>query len=289
MAIYLEIPNLNKKFPFRTLFNEGNILTTPHWHKELELIYVESGVIHMGFDKEAFDVSEGEFVFVAGGKVHYVLASPGSIRYVYQFDEKLFDDVTPDKQKLKAFRALCRDYPAYSGDWDPETAASTAALLKAIYREDQERGQAYEYAIKGHLCMMILGMFRNQEACRKVANKEFLVESNLTIERLDTLFRYVEDHYTEPITLADVSDQLGLSSYYFTKFFKANVGKTFIEFLNEYRVEKAKWILLNEDRSPEEVAYEVGIGSTKTYYRLFKQIVGMTPREYKLKYRIQHE
>ena len=38
MAIYLEMPELDKEFPFRILVNDGDILTTPHWHREVELI-----------------------------------------------------------------------------------------------------------------------------------------------------------------------------------------------------------------------------------------------------------
>ena len=38
MAIYLEMPRLRKELPFRSLSNEGEVLTTPHWHKEIEIL-----------------------------------------------------------------------------------------------------------------------------------------------------------------------------------------------------------------------------------------------------------
>ncbi len=56
-----------------------------------------------------------------------------------------------------------------------------------------------------------------------------------------------------------MSYEVGFSVYYFTKFFKKNTGKTFITFLNEYRLEKAKWILLNNNISIVDLVEEVGL------------------------------
>lgn len=283
MAIYLERPHLDEDFPFRTLLNDGDILTTPHWHKEQEIIFVKKGAIRMGVGEEAFEVREGEFVLIAGGRVHYVLASPGSVRYVYQFGDKLFYELMQDKYELKKLRDLWRDYPAHSREWQKEAADAAGRLLDAIYREDQERGYAYVFALKGYMCLLLLGLYRDKEYGRSriLREREYHVESSRTLEKLDLIFRYVEQHYTQQITLEEVAEHIGFSTFYFTKFFKKNVGKTFVQFLNEYRIEKAKWILLNEDIGAVELIEKIGIGSTKTYYRLFKELVNMTPKEYK--------
>lgn len=286
MAIYLEMPHLDEQFPFRTLLNDGDILTTPHWHKEQEIIYVKKGTIRMGIGEEALEVAEGEFVLVAAGRVHYVLASPGSIRYVYQFNESFFRELIQEKYELQSLRNLFRSYPAHSRKWQKDVADSTRALLDFIYEEDQKREYAYTFAVKGYLYLMILELYRNQERSGgsiggKDTAHQYPAESSAALEKLDVIFRYVEEHYTEPITLEEAAASVGFSTFYFTKFFKKNVGKTFVQFLNEYRIERAKWILLNEEIGAVELVERIGIGSTKTYYRLFKELTGMTPREYK--------
>ncbi|HHQ8767947.1 helix-turn-helix domain-containing protein [Clostridioides difficile] len=55
-------------------------------------------------------------------------------------------------------------------------------------------------------------------------------------------------------------------------------------FLNEYRLEKAKWILLNNNISIVDLVEEVGFGSTKTFYRVFKEKIGVSPLEFKKRY-----
>lgn len=286
MAIYLEMPHLESQFPFRTLLNDGDILTTPHWHKEMEIIYVKKGVIHMGIGEESIEVREEEFVIIASGRVHYVLASPGSMRYVYQFDEMFFNDLMLDRYEVHSLRNLWKNYPYHSIRWKPEVANSVRKLLDVIFEEDQTKQYAYAFAVKGYMCLMVLEMYRNQQYNRIEKNCEYTVETSYMLEKLDLIFRYVEEHYVEHITLEDAAKCVGFSSFYFTRFFKKNVGKTFMQFLNEYRIEKAKWILMNEDIPATEMVERTGLGSTKTYYRLFKEMVGMSPKAYKKKKRI---
>lgn len=280
MAIYLEMPHLNEEFPFKTFLNDGDILTTPHWHKELEIIYVKEGVIHMGIGETAMDVQTGEFAVVAGGRVHYVLASPGSIRWVYQFDENFFHGLMQEQSGLDSIRELWKDYPSHSREWRSELADAARSLLDHIFEEDQSKKYAYTFAVKGYLCLLMRDMYRNREFHQGEKAYEYRTETSRTLEKLDVIFRYVEAHYMEPVTLQAVSKHVGFSPFYFTKFFKRHVGKTFVQFLNEYRIEKAKWILLNEDISAMELIERIGIGSTKTYYRLFQEIVGVAPGQY---------
>lgn len=94
-------------------------------------------------------------------------------------------------------------------------------------------------------------------------------------------FSYVEANYQNPITLQEVADEIGFSSYYFTKFFKRNAGMTFVTFLNDYRLNKAKWILLNEEIPIIEVAEKVGFSSVKTFHHTFKRAMGMAPLKYR--------
>lgn len=91
------------------------------------------------------------------------------------------------------------------------------------------------------------------------------------MERLERIFIYIEQHYQEQITLNEVAGHMGFSPYYFTKLFKKHTGMTFIAFLNEYRLNKAKWILLNEDLPMSAVAEAAGFGSVKTFHHFLSR------------------
>lgn len=283
MATYLEMPLLDVRFPLRTLQNAGDILTTPHWHNEIEIIYVKKGIIHMGIGETSIVVKEGEFVLIASGRVHYVLASPDSLRCVLQFRENLFYDLLGDSGKLYGMRNLWKEYPAHSGEWKKATADVATRFLTMIFEEDQEKLEGYMFAVKGYLYLLLVEMYRNKEYHSGKEKCEYTAETSTALERLDAVFCFVEEHYKEKISLERAAKSAGFSPFYFARFFKKYAGKTFIQFLNEYRIDKAKWILINEDVKAAEVVERTGLGSEKTYYRLFKESVGMSPSEYQKK------
>ncbi|MGX7163814.1 helix-turn-helix domain-containing protein [Enterococcus massiliensis] len=283
MAIYLEMPNLNKDFPFRTLVNDGNILTTPHWHREIELIYVTKGKISLGVDDVPYKLSQGEIAFISSGVIHYVLASPGSERQVYQFDLSYFTAL--NKENIDVMEIFSKLQPV-STDWSKQTEIEIQKLLESIDKEMSTSEPGYQFAVKAAIYRLITILIREIPKKERKAKKINPTNNEEVLERLDGIFRYVEKYYKEPISLQKIADISGYSTFYFTKFFKKNTGKTFLTFLNDYRIDKAKWLLINSDYPVSEIISETGFESDKTFYRLFKKTMKMPPLDYRNKMKL---
>ncbi len=99
--------------------------------------------------------------------------------------------------------------------------------------------------------------------------------------RLKRLHQYVEQSYSEPISLEKAAGIAALESSYFSSYFRAKVGITFTDWLRHVRVRKAMELLKARDFSIKEVAYEVGFRDLRTFERAFKKYVLKTPREFK--------
>ena len=277
MAIYLEMPDLDTAFPFRMLMNDGDILTTPHWPREVELIYVTKGTIALGIDDVPYKLSEGEIAFISGGLIHYVLASPGSERLVYQFDLPYF---LAGKQQADLQKVLS-DLQPVSPQWKSETEASVRHLLEGMNQEIEQRSLGYHVALKAQLFQLLTLLIRDIPKRTRSSEKMNKLATKDVLEKLDDIFSYVEANYQEVLTLQDIAAVSGYSSFYFTKFFKKNTGKTFLSFLNDYRIDKAKWLLINSDLPVSEIITQTGFESDKTFYRLFKRSMKMAPLEYR--------
>ena len=83
------------------------------------------------------------------------------------------------------------------------------------------------------------------------------------------------------ISLDDVSRVVNISPYYFSKIFKEESGSTFIEYLTGIRIERAKDLLTNSDKSMKEICSMCGYTDPNYFSRSFKKNVGVTPTEYK--------
>jgi two-component system, response regulator YesN len=92
---------------------------------------------------------------------------------------------------------------------------------------------------------------------------------------------YIDEHFAEAITLEEAAEHVGLSPYYFSKLFKDRFGITFIDYITEIRMKRAKELMENPDVSVKEVCYTVGYKDPNYFSRVFKKYTGLTPSEYR--------
>lgn len=93
--------------------------------------------------------------------------------------------------------------------------------------------------------------------------------------------KYIQIHYKESISLEDVAEYVRLTPTYFTKMFKEHTKKTFIDYVTEYRIEKAKELLLNTKLSLKEISYEIGYKDPNYFSRVFKKWTNVSPKQYR--------
>ena len=102
--------------------------------------------------------------------------------------------------------------------------------------------------------------------------------SNSVIERAK---EYIEKNFKKDISLDEVSQEVDMSSYYFSKLFKEVSGYNFIEYVTNMRIDRAKELLSDGRLSMKEICMEVGYGDPNYFSRIFKKCVGVTPTEFR--------
>lgn len=280
---YLEIPKMDNRFPFRCFIDYGKGLVYPHWHKEIEIIYVIKGTIKIGVNDELIAVNEGQIFFFDSGATHYFLATPESERLVYQFDSKMFNEGIETMANGDSLKEVFASRENWSLNWPREIEKAMCQHLQALYDETLAAEPGYVFATQQHLYGLLMLL------SRKVPEKSHLMKKALnddsmknkeTLERMDKVFALIEANYNQGITLEEVAKYVGFSPHYFTRFFKKNTGTTFVGFLTEYRINMAKSILATEEMPMIDVAEKAGFNSVKTFHHVFKENVGMSPLKY---------
>jgi two-component system response regulator YesN len=98
---------------------------------------------------------------------------------------------------------------------------------------------------------------------------------------MDELIAYLENHYSEEITLDTAAERLFMHPMYVSKWFKKETGKNFVDYLTEIRIAKAKLFLSDFSLKIYAVSDLVGYSDPKYFSKIFKQAVGVTPKEYR--------
>ena len=92
---------------------------------------------------------------------------------------------------------------------------------------------------------------------------------------------YVHKHFDENINITNLCKHLNLNKSYFCSSFKTATGHTFCHFLNHFRVEKSKQLLLETDLNILDIAIAVGFNNQNYYSTTFKKFTGKTPSQYR--------
>lgn len=112
---------------------------------------------------------------------------------------------------------------------------------------------------------------------------QLLKENKKTGNAIKLAKQFIKEHYMEDISRNSVADSVYLSHDYFAKLFHAETGELFNDYLNRYRIEKAKELLRRKDMEVGTIAFQVGYSSVSYFSTVFKKYEGMTPGDFRKK------
>jgi len=92
---------------------------------------------------------------------------------------------------------------------------------------------------------------------------------------------YIQAHFHEDLKASEVANEMHITPNYFSMIFKKEMGKSFNEYLNDLKIEKAKHLLINTSDRVFEIAKEVGYKEYKYFVQVFRKKTGMTPTDFR--------
>lgn len=163
-------------------------------------------------------------------------------------------------------------------------------VLWAEHISYENGGRVYHFRSRQDYLPTLLGLSSLEEvrkwfvdkmggACRCIAVKR----EEQSVSVVERARKFIDGHYHKDISLDDVSREVEISPYYFSKIFKEETGKNFIEYVTEIRMNRAKELLLGTDLSMKEICSQIGYADPNYFSRIFKKNTGITPTEYKEK------
>ncbi len=111
---------------------------------------------------------------------------------------------------------------------------------------------------------------------RPIASASVLKEQ----QRMHRIYNYIESHYHEPIDVNEVAGLSHLTTAAFCRYFKKSTHLTFTDFLNQYRINQAKKLLLH-DKNVTEACYNSGFDNLSYFNKTFKKLTGVNPSHFK--------
>ena len=148
--------------------------------------------------------------------------------------------------------------------------ASLRKVFDQITSLYDENVDGYELALKA---LLLQAIFLLLQYSKKITKKEKEQHS----EKLKSVLDYIGEHYAEPISIAELAELCYFSEYHFMRFFKKHMNMTCVEYMNNFRLEKAVELFEQAHLSILEVSMSVGFRNLSYFHRAFKKKYGMTP------------
>lgn len=246
-----------------------------HWHSSTEIYICLQGQMKICVEGTMYQLSTDDTVFVAGNEAHEIFCDTPETRVILiSFGYALLGSDYSTMQELSIGTPclnLCDDTVP------PQLLFPLLQIKDALYHTQSGNVPAdwifrsSLYAIASYLC--------RHDQTKPISEERLLRAKQL--EKMSGTLRYISEHFHEPITVEQAANMAGYDRSYFCKQFRKTTGMTFHRYLNYYRVSVACQLLADAKLPLSVVADRVGFACQKNLSRLFREVLGMTPTQYK--------
>lgn len=245
-----------------------------HFHPEIELIHIRkgSGVCHMGNSVQPF--APGSFYLIGTNLPHAFGSSPDQRRgaewTVAHFLPSVWGEAfwtLPGSSRIVQLLQLAR----HGLQFDPQ---ETETIKKSLEETTSKTGI---FRMTGWLEILE----RLAHCPHQLLNPVPISESKID-ERLEVVLAWLENNAADSeMRQAEAAEKVHMSPAAFCRFFRMSTGRPFHRYVNEVRVARACGSLLGNQHSIADIAFKAGFGNLANFNRRFREIAGMTPREYR--------
>lgn len=249
-----------------------------HYHPEYELVYITkgSGLRYIGSSIQKFQT--GDMVFL-GPDLSHIWINPKSYEklsglkaeaIVVQFPSDLFSSLiaAPEFGSIKNLLNNSQFGLSITGCTRKTVVDILGQLLVS------------EGVNKMMLLIKMLDVLSRDKKITFLNTPDYSAQQSQTDKRINAVYSYVMSFYHRKIGSRDAAQIANMEQSAFCRFFKEKTQKTFVQFLTETRIDHACRLLLEKKLSITQIAYETGFNNMAHFYKQFKKITGLTPKEY---------
>ena len=240
-----------------------------HWHRSLELVFLIKGSAHVTVDERTVLMGEGDVTLINSNSIHELSSDSGATLIAVQIRPEMFSiSGNEDDIEFDCVSATDPDKSRFDG---------LRMCISRMLLENVRRSVSSDYRNYGMgywLLAELLEHFRAPGTGKTLDRKKYT-------QRLTAIIDYIEAHYAENFSLADLAASQGLSVPYLSSFFAKYIGEKFSQYYTDVKLSHAREQLTSTDDTVEQVAVDNGFTEPHTFIRAFKQKYGETPSVYR--------
>jgi len=269
-------------FPVACYLDDLTIDEVPwHWHDELEVSVVESGTAIFSVDGEQRVFETGSGCFINSGVLHgaWQAVSGTGRMHATVFHPRLVGGSMDSVFWQGYMQPLLADASRRWVFFDPKVSWQREALaaVEEAWQACAAELPGYEFVIRRALSTVVFLLSQNCPPVRKAPSEKSLRDTR----RIKEMLQYIQEHYSEPLTAADIARSAAVSERQCLRCFRAMIRAAPIQYVKQLRIQKAAELLQFTDRKVAEIGAACGFQEMSYFAKTFRELRGCTPSEYR--------
>jgi len=243
-----------------------------HWHSEVEIVYCVHGSLTILIDGNVFVVNAGQIIFIGSAEPHECIDGSADAKFLLiQMGEYLLKKDFQDLSKRSFDQPVMVPTEKLLNLFD--------TILTELKQPDSTGG---EWVITGCLFELAAYMLRELPGRSDISGQR--IDRIRAMQSVSKSMEYIRMNYQKKISVEEIVQLSGHGKSNFCKQFKKATQMTFHKYLNVFRINRACIMLSGGYDSIAAIAKETGFLETKTFCRVFRETMNVTPTEYRKLY-----
>lgn len=284
-SLYEQGDLLNRPFECFDFDSEANKFPVkPHWHHYMELIFLLDGSARMCDASNEYILAPGDLIVFHPKALHSIYSADGKpVRfYGIKLDISRMNTTASYSPKLRSiFRYAEKKNTRIKLTADQLKGLEIEKIFRRCIDECAAQRYGYDVIIRSEIYRLLIEILRIWQNDGFVIDSEAFIEDS--VYDIFSVTEYIDNNLSARIKVSDIAAACGMSYSYFAKKFLAVYGKTCKEYIEEVRICKAEEFLMFTDFDLTYISQETGFSDCSHMIRSFKQAMGVTPKQYRLR------
>ena len=245
-----------------------------HFHHNYEIVFIKNGKGRIFINDTCQEYENGAILFLSPCLPHYSFTNAqfeDNFEIVIHFDEAFIEN------RLKPIPEFLSLIPFIH-------QSKKVLVYDSIFKEKQTA--IFEEIVNQNPLEQLISFFRILSRLASSSNYHYLLnkpfnDSRIQHKQVENIFNFINENYQQSISTKDIAKHLNLTTNSFCKVFKKLTHKTFITYLNEYRIHRASNLLENTNDTISEIAFQCGFENLSYFSKMFYRVKNNKPIDYK--------
>ena len=242
-----------------------------HWHDAIEIIYMLKGAVDITVESSSCHLQEGQCYLINSSVIHSTKCTSPNIGIVFQIPFDFIQLYIPNVQQLQ----FLLDDPSENPIRQTKLDIFKETLTQMQIANDI-RPEGYILRFNSLLFELLFQLYHNFSV--KIFQTSLNRKSKY-LNRLSHVLNYINQNYSRPISISEISEIAHLDPGYFCRFFKKHMGLTFLEYQSEVRLSHIYQDLISTQDTLQNILERHGFTNYKLFRRVFSEHFHATPSQ----------